>query len=260
MSLISNLAVILYFPLFGKKFGVYGLSVAMLFSWSLQVIVQIPSLKKFGFRLSPTAKIWNDDVKRALLLALPMLISTWVQPLYSIVNTRIASGIDGAVSVLNYANRLYIVVTGVFSFVVTNLIFPKMSRANSAERSEETNSLLVTSLKAVSIVILPIMAAFIILSRPIISVIYEHGKFDAVDLTASVLSCYAFGMIGMSVNEVISKAFFSMQNSKTPMINAVISMLVNIVLAYVLSAWLGVSGLALATAGGSTVNALLNYL
>ncbi len=260
MSLVSNVAVILYFPVFGKKFGVYGLSAAMLFSWSLQVIIQIPSLKKFGFRLKPTYKIWNNDIKRALLLAGPMLVSTWVQPLYSIVNTRIASGIDGAVPVLNYANRLYIVVTGVFSFVVTNLVFPKMSRANSADNSEETNAIIVASLKAVSMVILPIAVMFITLSNPIISVIYNHGKFDAVNETAIALSCYSVGMIGMSVNEVLSKAFFSMQNSKTPMINAVISMLCNIGLAYALSELFGVGGLALATAFGSLINALLNYI
>lgn len=260
MSLISNLAVIIYFPIFGKKFGVYGLSVAMLFSWSLQVLIQLPYLKKFEFRLRPTIKIWNDDIKRALLLAAPMLVSTWVQPLYSIVNTRLASGIDGAVSILNYANRLYIVVTGVFSFVVTNLIFPKMSRANSAERNDETNSLIVTSLKAVSIVILPIMVIFINLSKPIITVIYEHGNFDATDITSVVLSCYSVGMIGMSVNEVLSKSFFSMQNSKTPMVNAILSMIFNIAFAYILSDRFGVFGLALATAIGSTINAILNYL
>ena len=260
MSLVSNLAVIAYFPIFGKKYGVYGLSVTMLVSWSLQVFIQLPWLKKFGFRFRPTVKIWTPDIKRALCLAGPMLISTWVQPLYSVVNTRIASGFEGAVPVLNYANRLYIVVTGVFSFVVTNLIFPKLSRANSAEKNDESKALLVTSLKAVSMVILPIMGMFIILSEPIISVIYNHGKFDAVAQTSLALSCYSAGMIGMSVNEVLSKAFFSMQNSKTPMVNAVISMVCNIVLAYLLSSVLGVGGLALATAGGSIVNAVLNYL
>lgn len=260
MSLISNLAVIAYFPFLGKKFGVYGLSFAMLFSWSLQVIIQIPSLKKFGFYFKPTLKLWNRDIQRAILLAGPMLISTWVQPLYTIVNTRIASGFDGAVAVLNYANRLYIVVTGVFSFVVTNLVFPKLSRANSANKKEETNSLIVTSLKAVVIVILPIMVLFVLLAKPIISVIYGHGNFDAVDQTATALACYSAGMIGMSVNEVLSKAFFSMQNSKTPMLNAIISMLCNIVLAYTLSNLFGVGGLALATAGGSLINAGLNYV
>ncbi|MBQ2259627.1 MAG: hypothetical protein II339_05120, partial [Spirochaetales bacterium] len=72
----------------------------------------------------PSFNFRDKNLKAALLLAIPMLISTWVQPLYTIVNTRLASGIYKGVSSLEYANRLYIVITGVFSFVVTNLIFP----------------------------------------------------------------------------------------------------------------------------------------
>lgn len=262
MSLVSNVAVIIYFPLFGKRFGVHGLAVTMLIAWSLQVFIQIPALRRFSFQFRPSLRLRDENIKAALLLAGPMLVSTWVQPLYSIVNTRIASGMAGSVAMLEYANRLYTVMVGVFSFVVTNLIFPKLSRANASQNREETDSLIVMSLRAIAVVILPLMAGLIILGHPIISVIYERGKFTAQDarLTGIALSCYSVGMIGFSVNEVLSKAFFSMQNSKTPMVNAIISMLGNIVLAYTLSKLWGIGGLALATAGGSTINAVLNYI
>ncbi len=262
MSLVSNVAVILYFPILGKRFGVHGLAVTMVIAWSLQVIIQIPALRKTGYKFRPSLKLIDPNIKAALLLAGPLLISTWVQPLYSIVNTRIASGISGGVTMLEYANRLYTVMVGVFSFVVTNLIFPKLSKSNASDNSDEANKLLVTSLKSIFIIILPLMAGFIVLGRPIISVIYEHGNFTTDDAfkTGMALSCYSVGMIGFSVNEILSKSFFSKKNSKTPMYNAIISMLINIVLAYTLSSKLGINGLALATAGGSTVNALLNYI
>ena len=262
MSLVSNLAVIAYFPLFGKKFGVHGLAVAMLIAWSLQVIIQIPALKKTGYRFKPSLRLRDRNIKAVLMLAGPLLISTWVQPLYSIVNTRIASGFEGGVTMLEYANRLYTVMVGVFSFVVTNLIFPKLSKSNASDNGEEAARLLVSSLKAIAIVILPLMAGFIILSKPIIAVIYEHGKFTAQDTlkTSAALACYSVGMIGFSVNEIMSKAFFSKRNSKTPMINALVSMAVNIAIAYSLSPVMGINGLALAAAGGSTVNAVLNFV
>ena len=261
MSLVSNLAVIVYFPIFGKKFGVHGLAITMLIAWSLQVIIQVPALKKTGYKFKPSLKLIDPNIKAALFLAGPLLVSTWVQPLYSIVNTRIASGISGGVTMLEYANRLYTVMVGVFSFVVTNLIFPKLSKSNASDNQDEANRLLVTSLKSIAIIILPLMAGFIILANPIISVIYEHGNFSTDDAikTGMALSCYSVGMIGFSVNEIMSKSFFSKKDSKTPMINAIISMVVNIGLAYSLSPELGINGLALATAGGSTVNALLNY-
>lgn len=262
MSLVSNVAVILYFPIFGKKFGVYGLSFMILISWSLQVLIQIPSLKKFGYRFAPRIDFKDKNIRRALSLALPMLISTWVQPLYSLVNTRLASGADGIVSVLNCSNRLYLVMTGVFSFVVTNLIFPSLSRSAAADKEEEAKSLVVGSLKAITLVIVPVMVAFIALSEDVIGIIYQHGLFshDKTVITAGTLSCYSLGMIGLAYNEIMSKAFFSMQNSKTPMISALISMAANILLAYLLYDLIGVYGLALATAGGSTVNAACNFI
>lgn len=260
MSLLSNLCVILYFPLFGKRFGVYGLAVAMLLSWSIQVFIQLPALRRFSFNFRPSLKLRDPDIGRALKLAGPMLISTWVQPFYSIVNTRLASGLSGGVAGLNYANRLYIVITGVFSFVVTNLIFPKLSRADSSDNREERSHLIRISLKAVSLVILPLMVCFILLAKPIITVIYQRGAFTIEDtaLVSGALACYSVGMIGLAVNEVLSKAFFSMKDSKTPMITALLSMGVNIALAYVLSPSLGIQGLALSSAGGSTANALFN--
>ncbi len=262
ISLVSNLVLILYFPIFGKSFGVKGLSFAMLLAWSLQVIVQIPSLIKMKVKLRPDLKLFDKNIKATLTLAGPMLISTWVQPLYSIVNSRFASGIDGAPAVLELANRLYTVMVGVFSFVVTNLIFPKLARANASNNREESKNLIVTSLKSIILIVLPLSIGFIILSRPITSIIYEHNNFTASDvlLVSTALKCYAIGMVGLAINEILSKFFFSLQNSKTPMRNSVLSMIANIALAYVLFSMFKTPGLALAAALGSIINALLNAI
>ena len=260
ISLVSNAAIIVYFAILGKKFGVKGLAVTMVIAWSLQVIVQIPSLIKFGYKYKPDFRLKDPNIKSAILLAGPMLISTWVQPLYTIINSRLASGIDGAYASLEYANRLYLIVTGVFSFVVTNLIFPKLSRANASDEHGEAQKLITVSLKGIAIIILPLMAGFMILSSPVTSLIYEHGEFtaDKVKIVAQALSCYSVGMLGLAVNEILSKSFFSMHDSKTPMINSIISMIFNIVIAYILFNFWHINGLALAAAGGSICNAVLN--
>lgn len=260
ISLVSNLAIIVYFVLFGKKFGVEGLAVTMLVAWSLQVAVQIPSLVKFKYKFRLDFKLNDPGIKQAILLAGPMLISTWVQPLYTIINSRLASGIDGAYSSLEYANRLYLIVTGVFSFVVTNLIFPKLSRSNASQNEKESHDLIMTSLRAIVIVIAPLTVGFMILSAPITSIIYQHGQFgaDKVAIVSQALICYSVGMLGLAVNEILSKSFFSMQDSKTPMRNSILSMIFNIILAYILFGFLKTNGLALAAAGGSIFNAVLN--
>lgn len=260
ISLISNAVLIAYFPLFGEKFGVLGLAVAMLVAWSLQVLVQIPSLKKFKVKIRPDFRFFDSDIKATLKLAGPMLVSTWVQPLYSIINSRFASGIDGAPTVLELANRLYLVMVGVFSFVVTNLIFPKLARANASDNYDESKEIITTSLKAIILVVLPLSIGFIILSKPITSIIYEHNNFTENDvfMVSTALKCYSVGMVGFAVNEILSKFFFSLKDSKTPMRNSVISMIFNIALAYVLFEVFKTPGLAMAAALGSIISALLN--
>lgn len=260
ISLISNIAIIAYFPLFSDRLGIKGLAYTMVVAWSLQVIVQIPSLVRLKFKYRPSIAFNDKNIKAALTLALPMLVSTWIQPLYSIINSRIASGINGAPATLEYANRLYVVMTGVFSFVVTNLVFPKAAKANAEHDENAARGLIASSLKTIILIILPLTVGVIILSKPITSVIYEHNKFSAENVknVSSALSCYSIGMLGLAINEVLSKYFFSMKNSKTPMRNSIISMVVNIALAYALFAALKTPGLALAAAFGSICNAALN--
>ena len=268
ISLVSNIAIIVYYILFGKKFGVTGLAVTMIIAWSLQVIIQIPSLIKLKFRYRPNFNFKDRHLKNAILLAIPMLVSTWVQPLYTLINARFASGMEGAYSSLEYANRLYLIVTGVFSFIVTNLIFPKLAKANAGDNSAEAKALVMTSLKAIIIVIMPLMMGIIILARPVTAIIYEHGALEtsASDIVANALRCYAVGMIFLAINEVASKTFFSMRQSLIPMLNAIISMIFNIVLVSVIFRFINgdattlTGGLALAAAAGSLVNATLNTL
>ena len=263
ISLVSNSVMIAYLIIFKDSFGVSGLAVAMLVGWGLQAIVQIPSLIKFGYRYSFDYHFADDGIKKAALLALPMLISTWVQPIGSLVNIRFASSLGtGALSALEYANRLFIMIVGVFSFVVTNLVFPSMARANAANDQNESILLIKSSLKAVSLVILPVMGGFIVLASPVVRLIYERGEFDptSTGLTAIALAYYSMGMIGFAFSEVLNKSFFAMQNSKTPMITALISITTNIFLSYILSSYFGIAGLALASAIAATLNALLNFL
>lgn len=265
ISLVSNTALIVYFILFGKRFGVTGLAVTMLIAWSLQVIVQIPSLIRLKFKYKPDFHLRDSSIKEAVVFAIPMLVSTWVQPFYTLINARFASHMEGAYSSLEYANRLYLIVTGVFSFVVTNLIFPKLARANASDDKKEANELVAISIKSIVMVIAPLMAGIVILAKPITSIIYGHGELASHSgVVATALACYATGMVFLALNEVLSKTFFSMKKSVTPMITSLVSMLFNIILVMTIYPFIKgdivrlTGGLAIAAAGGSIVNALLN--
>lgn len=260
ISLVSNVAIIVYYFTLGKRFGIYGLAVTMIVAWSLQFLIEVPWIKKFGVRYRPDFRFNDSSIVQAIKLAGPMLVATWVQPLYTIVNQKIASGIPGAITYIQQSSRLYLIITGVVSFVVTNLIFPKLAKAIADKREEDAGRLFAVSLRSMFLLVLPLMAGFMILSEPFANLIYGHGKMtgEGVEAISLLLKFYSIGMIGLAVNEVFSKTFFSMQDSKTPMITSVISMLVNVVLAFILFNVMSTNGLALATAIGSVTNAVLN--
>jgi len=263
ISLVSNGLMIAYLLIFKDRFGVVGVAVAMLIGWSLQAIVQIPSLIKLKYKYKPDFHFNDPGLKRTLILAVPLLISTWVQPIGSMINMNFSSGLgDGMMSSLEYANRLYLIIVNVFSFVVTNLIFPSMSRASASGNEEERLQLMRGGLKSVSFVILPIMAGVILLAEPTVALVYGHGAFDAAAVlsTSTALKFYAIGMIGYSYAEVLNKSFFAMQETKIPMITALISIAANVGLSFALVGTMGIGGLALASAITATLNAAMNFV
>ncbi len=263
ISLVSNGVVVLYFLTLNNLFGIYGLSVFFVIGWMIQAFIQVPKAKKLGYTYHIGTDFKSSYIKNSLISALPILISSCTQPLCTLINTRFASAIENgrAITDLSYANKLYIIVVGVFSFVATNLLFPKLSRASASGDKDDAKSLMVTSSKLLVFVIAPISAGFVTLSEPFIEIMYERGVFTHSDtlLTAQALRCFAFGMIFMAINEVLTKAFFAVKDTKTPMFTAIVSMLVNFALVNLLAKTMGIGGIALSSGIATAVNCLLNY-
>ncbi len=264
ISLVSNLIMVAYLVFLSDKFGVFGLSVAMLIGWAAQAAVQLPAVIRRGFRFKLNAPLYTPEIGRALKNTLPILIATWTVPVCSLINTRLASGIDGgrAINALGYANRLYIIIVGLFSFVATNLIFPKISRAAAGGDTAEGERLTRVSMKTLVFIIAPISAGVAVLATPFISLIYERGEFTAADtlLTAEAMRFYAIGMIFQALSEVLTKSFFAHEKNRLPMISSIISMCVNVGAVLILGDRLGVGGIALITSISSAVNMIINLI
>jgi putative peptidoglycan lipid II flippase len=238
ISLVSNAFLILYIVVFKNRYGVKGVAIAMLISWSLQLFVQIPSLYKSGYRYRPQLSFKDENIKKVCILALPIIFSSWVQPINNLINIRLASTLSdgGSVAALDYANRLYIILVGVFTYAVTNIIFPALSRAESSGNKEEFSLIVSKGIRYVLVIIVPVMAGFLALSTPIVRLVYERGQFDSHStyLTASALFYYSLGMTGYAVMEVSNRAFYAMHDGKTPMIISVCGISLNIIMSVVL--------------------------
>ena len=238
ISLVSNGLLLIYLAIFGDRFGVHGVAVAMLVSWSCQFLVQIPSLVKMKYSYRPVISFRNEGIRKVCALALPIIVSTWVQPINTMVNIRLASSMAGgaAVTALDYANKLYIILVGVFTFAITNLIFPSLSRATAKNDDAEFTSIVRQAIRYVMFIITPVMAGFLLMSTPIIRLFYERGAFGAesTSLTSTVLFFYSLGMLGFGFSEICNKAFYAMHDGKTPMRVSMIGIGINVVISLLL--------------------------
>lgn len=259
LSIFSNGIIILYYLFFCDRFGIYGLAVAFLIGWAAQALVQLPALHKFGFRYR--FSLWHPGVKSIFTLMLPVMVSTWIQPINQLVSTRFGSHLfEGAgVAALNYANSLYTMIAGILVLSITNVIFPEMSRLSTQNKSEELTGLIRSSLRSMLFLLLPMTIGLMLLATPLIQLLYEHGTWDAfsTQITSRALTWLAVGMVGYGIQNVLVRAFYAEKNGKIPLISGLISIALNVILCLTLSPVMDVAGLALASALSSTVSAVL---
>ena len=261
ISVVSNGVIILYFLFLDSSMGVYGLAGAFLVGWLLQALVQMPALRRKGFRYYPGLEVRSDGMKKVFALMLPVMVSTWVQPINLTINSRFGSHLyDGAgVAAIEISTNLYLVIAGVFVLSITNVIFPRLSRLTAGDREGEFRETLSVTMHGCLFFVLPMAAGLMVISRPLVELIYGDGQFDAfaVDITAQGLFWVSLGMVGYAAQNILSRAYFARQQGRGPLVAGLLSIGVNLGLCMALTQRLGVAGLAIASAVSSTVYALL---
>ncbi|MBR6543133.1 MAG: murein biosynthesis integral membrane protein MurJ, partial [Anaerotignum sp.] len=263
LSVASNGVLILYYIFFNEKFGIYGLTIAFLIGWAMQAIMQIPSLHQKGYHYKPDFHFKDEGLKKIGKLMLPVMVSTWIQPINFMVNTRFASQLSSGnvtngelgVSALEYANNLYTIIVGVFVLAIANMVFPKFSRMT--EDKKEFGLAVRGTLKAMIFLLIPMTVGLMALAEPVVTLIYKRGQFDglATELTSAALFFFALGMVGYGVQNILSRAFYANQDGKTPFYSGLVSIIINALMCWLLLKPMGIGGLALAAAVSSTAAA-----
>lgn len=261
MSIASNGIVILYYIFFNQQFGIVGLSIAFLIGWAAQAVIQIPSLIKKGYLYKPYINFKEEGIRKIFLLMIPVMVSTWIQPINLWINSIFASTLfeGSGVSTVEYANTVYSIVVGVFVLSVANVIFPKLSRLTINEEKKQFGQTVTQTVKVLAFLLIPMMAGLMALSEPIIRLLYERGKFTpfATAITSKALFFFSIGMIGFGLQTILSRAFYAEQNGRAPLISGVVSIVCNVIFCFLFVNKMDVGGLALASALSSTISALL---
>lgn len=235
---------------------VFGTLLAMLST----LIFQLPFAKKNGYKYQLYINIFDKNIKKMLVLIIPVFIGAITSQLNSIIDRSLASTLeDGLITILNSASRINFFFTSILIGTISSIIYPILSKLSNYKNKDEFHKLVFKSLNIVIVIIVPISVITVVFSESIIRVVYERGEFTAIDtrMTASALSCYAIGMIGISLRDLLNKIFYSTEDTKIPMINGSISILLNIILNIILIDIFGYIGLAMATTISSLVCILL---
>lgn len=233
-----------------SKGNINIMPIGTLIAIASQFLFQLPFAIKSGYKYRPYINLKDEYIKKMILLIVPVFIGVGVNQINAIVDKSLASTLgDGAITVLNSANRLNGFVLGLFIATITAIVYPNLSKLSNENNKEKFVEAIVQSVNIVILLIIPISIGAIVLAEPVVRIVFERGAFnsEATNMTSIALACYSIGMLGFGLREILSKVFYSIQDTKTPMVNGALAMCMNIVFNLVLVKFLGHAGLALAT-------------
>ena len=251
-------------PSFGER-GLIGLAIGTVIGGLLQLGVQLPSLRKVGFYFRPNFHWRDSGVRNTLILTIPAVIAASAVQINVLINSGFASYLGKeAVTWLNSAFRLMQFPLGVLGVAIATITLPVVSRLAATSDHSQFGPTLARAIRLSVFLTMPAAVGLWFFANPIISLIYEHGKFHAVDSlqTAYALQFYALGLVAYSCIKVLSPAFYAIDKKWTPMMVSFASIILNIILNYFLIfKWsMGHRGLALSTTVSATVNFLTLYI
>jgi putative peptidoglycan lipid II flippase len=239
--------------------GIIGMAYGVLIGGFMQYAVQWPSLRRAGFRYRPMLDFIDPGFRRIFKMMGPAVIGTAAVQINILINSNFASSIpgNGPVAWLQYAFRLMQFPIGVFGVAIATATLPTISKSAALKEMSDYKETLASSIRLVFLLTIPSAVGLIVLSRPIIAMIYQRGDFTPFDAehTAGALAFYALGLAGYSAIKILAPAFYALGDARTPMLISLVMILINFFMNWAMVGILQERGLALST---STV-ALLNF-
>lgn len=248
-------------PTFGPR-AILGFAVGVLCGGLLQWVVQLRPLRREGFRFRPAFDLGDPDLRRVLALMAPAVVGVSATLINVAVNSRFATRLEnGSVSWLYGAFRLVQLPIGVFGVAVATVSVPSLSRDTARDDIEAFRALLGRSIRLVLVLCVPSACGLVILARPLVSVIYGHGRFGANDVlqVAGAVRFYAIGLAAYATIKVFAPALYALGDTRRPAAVSLFSIAVNFALSWALTVRFGFGhrGLAVSVSVVALTNASL---
>ena len=238
--------------------GVFGLAAGVAAGAVLHLVVQLPALARCGATYNLTLDVGHPGVREILGLLLPRAIGLTAAQVNFVVYTALASGLaSGSIASLNYAWLLTMMPLGIFGIAVANAVFPTLAEQVAEHDLASLRRTVHGALRMVLFLTIPASVGLIMLRVPLIAALFQRGSFDqqSTQMTAWALLFFALGLFAHATLEVVTRAFYALHDTRTPVALAVVSMLLNVGLSLVLVRSLQHGGLALSMSIATVIEA-----
>ena len=262
INCIRNTIFIIFVILFSNKFGIYAAAYAILCGLFIECIVAFFYTRKFE-KFNNGINLRDDALKTSFKMAVPLLIGIGTNEVNQLFDKFIASFLNsGSIASLSYASKLSSMFQTVFLANIVTIMYPTYSMLAAENKKDELNNKFVDSIIATLLIGIPIIIGCIFLREEIITIAFKRGNFDlhAVKIVSNIFAFYLIACLFTTLRVMCVKIFTSFCDTKTPMYNSIIGVVINIVLNLILTPFLGAVGLAAASMISSIITCILMFL
>lgn len=246
-----NILIICYLFIFKNRNNIFELTIVIIIATIIQIIPQLISVYKYGFRYKFKINLKDPTLKRMIYMLIPVILGTGVQQINGFIERGVATKFStGSLSSLSYAYKIFSLIVDVFVVTLSTVIYPKMAREIASNKIEAMKCTLNKSMKILIEVTLPLSVIVMIQCKPIVYILFERGQFTSQNtiITSEVLFMYSIGIVSFGLRDFVCKAYYTLKDTRTPMINSAIAMIINIVLIAIFIRFFGLKGIPLASA------------
>ncbi len=254
-SIVNSLVLIGVVLLFQGKMGIMSLVIATPFSYLIQFLfLKLRSRSYTG--ISMKYGIWEPGVRSLVNQAFPVLISNTTIEINQLVDRMLLVSIEeGAVTALSYSGVLFQFAASVISIPFSTVSFTELSLAFTQKDREKVRNIINKTIRLMITICIPVVFVMFMNAESIVNIVYGRGQFSeqAVLQTACGLAFYAFCLIPECIKQIITKAFYSVEETRMPMILGILEVIVNIISSIFFSHYYGIAGVVIGTAFASTL-------
>lgn len=261
--LLYNLSIIGGALFLSKPFGVFGLALGVVVGAALHLAVQVPGLLRVGMAYRAEIMLNEPGVREVGRLMLPRMVGLAAVQVNFLVITTLASTLAaGSLAALSYAWALMMMPLGIFGMAIATAVFPSIAEQAAGEQLDALRRTISSSLRLILFLTAPASLGLILLRQPLVALLFQRGLFDegSTEATSWALLFYSVGLFAHAMLEIVTRGFYALRDTKTPVAWSLLAMLLNVALGLTLMGPLGHGGLALGLSLATSAEAVVLFI